>query len=203
MSTLLEVDSLKKHFALRRRFWGGPRAHVYAVDGVSFHIDKGETLALVGESGCGKSTVGRAVLRLFEITAGRVVLDGLRIDDLAAGALRPLRRRMQVVFQDPFSSLNPRMRVSDILAEPIRNFGLVSSPADLDARIDALLDGAADATPLGMGAFAVGLWLRLTGKRRAHCASFLSAKCLKRVNAYRLAAGLSELRNSIPPTIVD
>jgi peptide/nickel transport system ATP-binding protein len=140
MSTLLEVDGLKKHFALRRRFWGGPRAHVYAVDGVSFHIDKGETLALVGESGCGKSTVGRAVLRLFEITAGRVVLDGLRIDDLAAGALRPLRRRMQVVFQDPFSSLNPRMRVSDILAEPIRNFGLVSSPADLDARIESLLD---------------------------------------------------------------
>ena len=140
MSVLLEVDGLKKHFALRRRFWGGPRAHVYAVDGVSFHIDKGETLALVGESGCGKSTVGRAVLRLFEITAGRVVLDGQRIDDLAAGALRPLRRRMQVVFQDPFSSLNPRMRVRDILAEPIRNFGLASSPADLDARIDALLD---------------------------------------------------------------
>jgi peptide/nickel transport system ATP-binding protein len=140
MSTLLEVDGLKKHFALRRTFWGGPRAQVYAVDGVSFHIDKGETLALVGESGCGKSTVGRAVLRLFEITAGKVVLDGLRIDDLAAGALRPLRRRMQVVFQDPFASLNPRMRVRDILAEPIRNFGLASSPADLDARIDALLD---------------------------------------------------------------
>ena len=80
------------------------------------------------------------MLRLFEITAGQVVLDGLRIDDLAAGALRPLRRRMQVVFQDPFSSLNPRMRVRDILAEPIRNFGLASSPADLDARIDALLD---------------------------------------------------------------
>jgi peptide/nickel transport system ATP-binding protein len=140
MSALLEVHGLKKHFALRRSFWGGPRAHVYAVDGVSFHIDKGETLALVGESGCGKSTVGRAVLRLFAITAGQVKLDGLRIDDLAAGALRPLRRRMQVVFQDPFSSLNPRMRVRDILAEPIRNFGLASSPADLDARVGALLD---------------------------------------------------------------
>src|SRR5712691_12526873 len=115
---LLAVNDLKKHFPVR-----GSRARVvYAVDGVSFHIDKGETLALVGESGCGKSTVGRAVLRLFEITAGQVVLDGRRIDDLAAGALRPLRRRMQVVFQDPFSSLNPRMRVRDILAEPIRNF---------------------------------------------------------------------------------
>ena len=76
------------------------------------------------KSGCGKSTVGRAILRLFDITAGQVVLDGQRIDDLSAGALRPLRRRMQVVFQDPFSSLNPRMRVRDILAEPIRNFGL-------------------------------------------------------------------------------
>jgi peptide/nickel transport system ATP-binding protein len=139
MSALLEVNDLKKYFPLRRRFWKAA-ASVRAVDGVSFHIDRGETLALVGESGCGKSTVGRAVLRLFDITAGQVVLDGRRIDDLAAGTLRPLRRRMQVVFQDPFSSLNPRLRVRDILAEPIRNFGLASSAADLDARIDTLLD---------------------------------------------------------------
>jgi peptide/nickel transport system ATP-binding protein len=139
MSALLEVNDLKKHFPLGRGFLGA-KAVVYAVDGVSFHIDRGETLALVGESGCGKSTVGRAVLRLFDITAGQVVLDGRRIDDLAAGTLRPLRRRMQVVFQDPFSSLNPRMRVRDILAEPIRNFGLASSPADLDVRINRLLD---------------------------------------------------------------
>ena len=107
-----------------RGSFGGTAATVYAVDGVSFKIAKGETLSLVGESGCGKSTVGRAILRLFDITAGQVVLDGKRIDDLSAGALRPLRRRVQVVFQDPFSSLNPRMRVRDILAEPIRNFGL-------------------------------------------------------------------------------
>jgi peptide/nickel transport system ATP-binding protein len=140
MSALLEVNDLKKHFSLGRGLWGAGGTVVYAVDGVSFHIEKGETLALVGESGCGKSTVGRAVLRLFEITAGQVVLDGRRIDDLPAGTLRPLRQRMQVVFQDPFSSLNPRMRVRDILAEPIRNFGLASSPADLNARIDALLD---------------------------------------------------------------
>ena len=140
MSALLEVNDLKKHFSLGRGLWGAGGTVVYAVDGVSFHIEKGETLALVGESGCGKSTVGRAILRLFEITAGQVVLDGRRIDDLPAGTLRPLRRRMQVVFQDPFSSLNPRMRVRDILAEPIRNFGLASSPADLNARIDALLD---------------------------------------------------------------
>src|SRR5436305_1942563 len=82
-----------------------------SVDGVSFSIARSETLALVGESGCGKSTVGRAILRLFDITAGQVVLGGRRIDDLSAAALRPLRRRVQVVFQDPFSSLNPRMRV--------------------------------------------------------------------------------------------
>jgi peptide/nickel transport system ATP-binding protein len=136
---LLEVNDLKKHF----RLGGGllrPRAFVYAVDGVSFTIARGETLALVGESGCGKSTVGRAILRLFDITAGQVVLDGRRIDDLSAGSLRPLRRRVQVVFQDPFSSLNPRMRVRDILAEPIRNFGLAKSARDMDTRIAKLMD---------------------------------------------------------------
>jgi peptide/nickel transport system ATP-binding protein len=136
---LLEVNDLKKHF----RVGGGllrPRAFVYAVDGVSFTIARGETLALVGESGCGKSTVGRAILRLFDITAGQVVLDGRRIDDLSAATLRPLRRRVQVVFQDPFSSLNPRMRVRDILAEPIRNFGLAHSARDMDARIAKLMD---------------------------------------------------------------
>ena len=84
--------------------------------------------------------MGRCILRLFDITGGQVVLDGQRIDDLSAGALRPLRRRMQVVFQDPFSSLNPRMRVRDILAEPIRNFGLAKSGADLDARVERLMD---------------------------------------------------------------
>jgi peptide/nickel transport system ATP-binding protein len=136
---LLEVNDLKKHF----RVGGGllrPRAFVYAVDGVSFTIARGETLALVGESGCGKSTVGRAILRLFDITAGQVVLDGRRIDDMSASTLRPLRRRVQVVFQDPFSSLNPRMRVRDIVAEPIRNFGLANSARDLDARIAKLMD---------------------------------------------------------------
>jgi peptide/nickel transport system ATP-binding protein len=113
---------------------------VRAVDGVSFHVERGETLALVGESGCGKSTVGRAILRLFDITEGQVVLDGQRIDELSPGSLRPLRRRVQAVFQDPFSSLNPRMRVRDILAEPMRNFGLADSRADVDVRVDALME---------------------------------------------------------------
>jgi peptide/nickel transport system ATP-binding protein len=139
MSALLEVNDLKKHFPLRGGLWKKAAA-VRAVDGVSFHVERGETLALVGESGCGKSTVGRAVLRLFDITAGQVVLDGRRIDELSAATLRPLRRRMQVVFQDPFSSLNPRLRVRDILAEPIRNFGLATSQADLARRIHTLLD---------------------------------------------------------------
>jgi peptide/nickel transport system ATP-binding protein len=137
---LLEVTDLKKHFPLKGGFLGGTTGYVYAVDGVSFHIAKGETLSLVGESGCGKSTVGKAVLRLFDITAGQVVLDGKRIDDLSASALRPMRRRVQVVFQDPFSSLNPRMRVRDILAEPIRNFGLAKDSKDLDERVAKLMD---------------------------------------------------------------
>jgi len=144
MSALLEVNDIKKHFLLRRGLLGGllgaGATWVYAVDGVSFRLARGETLALVGESGCGKSTVGRAILRLFDLTAGQVVLDGRRIDDLPDGALRPLRRRVQVVFQDPFSSLNPRMRVRDILAEPIRNFTLAPSAAEMRARIDSLLD---------------------------------------------------------------
>jgi peptide/nickel transport system ATP-binding protein len=140
MTALLEVNDLVKHFPVRSGWLGGPKAVVHAVDGISFAIERGETLSLVGESGCGKSTVGRAILRLFEVTGGQVVLAGQRIDDLSPDGLRPLRRRMQVVFQDPFSSLNPRMRVRDILAEPIRNFGLADSSEDLDRRVAELLD---------------------------------------------------------------
>jgi peptide/nickel transport system ATP-binding protein len=140
VAPLLEVTDLKKHYALRGGFFGGVTGHVFAVDGVSFSIGRSETLALVGESGCGKSTVGKAILKLFDLTGGQVVLDGRRIDDMSPGTLRPMRRRVQVVFQDPFSSLNPRMRVRDILAEPIRNFGLAKSKAALDARIADLMD---------------------------------------------------------------
>jgi peptide/nickel transport system ATP-binding protein len=137
---VLEVSDLKKHFPIRGGLLGSVVAHVYAVDGVSFHIRRGETLSLVGESGCGKSTVGKAVLRLFPLTGGQVVLNGARIDDMSPGRLRPLRRQIQVVFQDPFSSLNPRMRVRDILAEPIRNFGLAKDAADLERRVGELMD---------------------------------------------------------------
>src|SRR3954467_6225835 len=137
---LLQVNDLKKHFPVRGGLFSRKSNLVYAVDGVSFEVERGETLSLVGESGCGKSTVGRAILRLFDITAGQVVLDGERIDRLSADALRPLRRRVQVVFQDPFSSLNPRMRVRDILAEPIRNFGLARSAVDLEDKVGRLMD---------------------------------------------------------------
>ena len=139
-SPLLEVMALKKHFPLRGGLLGGVTGQVYAVDGVSFSIKKGETLSLVGESGCGKSTVGKTILRLIDPTDGEVWLDGARIDNIAARQLRPLRRRIQVVFQDPFSSLNPRMRVRDIIAEPLRNFGLANGASEIEDRVAKLMD---------------------------------------------------------------
>ena len=137
---LLEVNGLKKHFPLRGGLLGRTTGHVHAVDGVSFTVDRGETLSVVGESGCGKSTVGKAILRLTEPTDGQVFLDGRRIDNIPASQFRLLRQRLQVVFQDPFSSLSPRMRVRDILAEPIVNFGLARSKSELDDRIALLMD---------------------------------------------------------------
>ena len=137
---LLEVKDLKKHFPIHGGLMGLTTGHVYAVDGVSFDIHKGETLSVVGESGCGKSTVGKALLRLFPITSGEVYLSGERIDTMPASRLRPMRQRMQVVFQDPFSSLNPRMKVRDILAEPITNFGLAKGRAAVTERVEALMD---------------------------------------------------------------
>jgi len=137
---LLEVMALKKHFPLRGGVFGGITGQVYAVDGVTFSIEKGETLSLVGESGCGKSTVGKTILRLIDPTDGEVWLDGARIDNIPASQLRPLRQRIQVVFQDPFSSLNPRMRVRDIIAEPLHNFGLAKGTAEVDDRVAKLMD---------------------------------------------------------------
>ena len=137
---LLEVKNLKKHFPIRSGLLGLTSGHVFAVDGVSFDVRKGETLSIVGESGCGKSTVGKALLRLYPITDGEVYLEGQRIDNMPASKLRPMRQRMQVVFQDPFSSLNPRMKVRDILAEPITNFGLAKGRAEVTERVEALMD---------------------------------------------------------------
>ena len=140
MTPLLEVNALKKHYPIHGGLFGRQTATVYAVDGVSFTVAAGETLSVVGESGCGKSTVGRAVLRLTDPTDGEVFLDGKRIDQLSPRRMRPVRRSIQVVFQDPFSSLNPRMRVRDVLAEPMTNFGLVHGRAETDDRVAALMD---------------------------------------------------------------
>ncbi len=136
---LLSVEHLTKHYVTRGGLLGRVTGTVHAVDDVSFTVAKGETLSVVGESGCGKSTVGRCVLRLTDPTGGEVRLDGRRIDDLPAGQLRRLRQRVQVVFQDPFSSLNPRMRVRDVIAEPLVNFGLAKG-SEIDDRVAALLD---------------------------------------------------------------
>ena len=140
MTPLLEVKALKMYFPLRSGILRSVSGHVRAVDGVSFSVAKGETLALVGESGCGKSTVGRSILRLIDPTAGEVWLDGERIDNLPLREVKRLRRRIQVVFQDPYSSLSPRLRVRDIIAEPLVNFGIAANRGDIDDRVAALLD---------------------------------------------------------------
>ncbi|MEQ1853975.1 MAG: ABC transporter ATP-binding protein [Chthoniobacteraceae bacterium] len=135
---LLEVRELRKFFPAKTG-WLARGAKVHAVDGVSFQINAGETLGLVGESGCGKSTTGKLILRLQDPTEGEVLWRGRRIDRLKRAAMRPVRRELQAVFQDPYSSLNPRMRAADIVAEPIRNYESLSS-AEVNLRAARLFE---------------------------------------------------------------
>ena len=139
LAPLLQVSDLTKHFPVRKGVFSRVSGQVHAVDDISFSIAEGETLGLVGESGCGKSTTGKLILKLIEPTAGTVSWRGKRIDQLPPGEMRGLRRELQAVFQDPYSSLNPRMRAVDIVAEPIRNFESVTR-SELHDRVAALLD---------------------------------------------------------------
>jgi oligopeptide transport system ATP-binding protein len=136
---LVEADHIKVHFPITAGFFQRTVGAVRAVDDISFEIRKGETLGLVGESGCGKSTTGRALIRLRELTDGVVRFEGVDLTSLKRDALRRMRRRMQIIFQDPYSSLNPRMTVGSIIAEPIETHKLASGKAKLD-RVKELLE---------------------------------------------------------------
>lgn len=137
---ILEIDNLVKHFPVGGSFpFGGSKGEVKAVDGVSFGIGAGETFALVGESGCGKTTIAKLILLLEKPTAGRIVFDGTDLTNLNSRQVKEYRRNAQAVFQDPYSSLNPRMKIRDILAEPIRAHQTMGRK-DLERRLDEVLE---------------------------------------------------------------
>ena len=136
--SLLEVQHVKKYFPVRKGLLQREVARVHAVDDVSVSVQEGETLGLVGESGCGKSTLGRTIVRLLEPTDGEIVFEGRNISKLGAGKLRPLRREMQMVFQDPYASLNPRKRVGTIIGDPLEIHG-IGDAKSRRARVQELL----------------------------------------------------------------
>ena len=136
---MLEVKNLKVHYPVQQGMFGGARQQVKAVDDVSFGIDPGETLGLVGESGCGKTTLGRAIVKLVEPTAGSVWLEGEDIAQLTGAELRARRRKFQMIFQDPYNSLDPRMTVGEIIGEALDIHRLAKGKADRHGRVEALL----------------------------------------------------------------
>jgi oligopeptide transport system ATP-binding protein len=138
-AALLDVRHVKKYFPIRKGVLQREVAHVHAVDDVSFSVSEGETLGLVGESGCGKSTLGRTLVRLLEPTAGEIIFDGAPIQNLGTRRLRPLRREMQMVFQDPYASLNPRKRVGTIVSDPMRIHDL-GSRSEQKKRVNEILE---------------------------------------------------------------
>jgi oligopeptide transport system ATP-binding protein len=135
---LLQVDNLVKYFPVLRGVFQRQVGAVHAVDGITFDIHKGETFGLVGESGCGKSTAGRTILQLYRPTAGKVYFDGVDLTAVKGEALRQMRRRMQMIFQDPYASLNPRMTVSEIISEPLHVHGS-TKPDKVRERVNELL----------------------------------------------------------------
>ena len=136
---LLDVRDLKTHFPIRSGFLQQVTDHVRAVDGVSFSVGRGETLGLVGESGCGKTTVGRSILRLIPHTSGEVLFEGRDVFSLRGPDLKAMRRNMQIIFQDPAGSLNPRMRIASIVGEPLIVHGMVKDKAQLRHEVENLL----------------------------------------------------------------
>lgn len=140
MSTFLKVENLVKNFPVHGGFWGREVASVKAVQDVSFELKKGQTLGLVGESGCGKSTLGRCILRLIEPTSGKVIFNNTDVTKASTKEMRALRKKMQIVFQDPFASLNPRMTIGEILKEPLIIHDLFESEKDRVDRIHQLLE---------------------------------------------------------------
>jgi oligopeptide/dipeptide ABC transporter ATP-binding protein len=143
---LLEVKNLKKYFPVKAGIFKKTVAHVKAVDDISFAVKEGETLGLVGESGCGKSTTGRTILRLLEATAGEIIFEGKSVMDLDKKSMREIRRDMQIIFQDPYASLNPRMTVADIVGEPLDIHNLAKNKKERNEKVREILEN------VGLGA---------------------------------------------------
>lgn len=136
---MLSVENLRKYFEVEKRFLSRSKTRVSAVDGISFEIPKGEVFAMVGESGCGKTTTGRMVLRLLDVSDGKIVFDGVDITKVSQRKLKQVRRKMQVVFQDPYDSLNPRMSVRQIVSEPLMTYHIGTSEAEREGIVLSVL----------------------------------------------------------------